>query len=57
MQRRFSEGLWDCEADVRLLSARRVALDGTARERLRYLRGDPIETAEVRAAAAERLDG
>ncbi|NYF58842.1 hypothetical protein [Micromonospora purpureochromogenes] len=56
VQRRFAEGLWDCEADVRLLSARRVALDGTAPERLRYLRDDPIETAEVRAAAAERLD-
>ncbi|MBM0256470.1 hypothetical protein [Micromonospora sp. 4G55] len=57
VHRRFAEGLWDCEADVRLLSARRVAFDGMARERLRYLRDDPIETAEVRAAAAERLEG
>lgn len=53
--RQLAEGLWDCEADVRLLSAQRAPLDGRIRERLHYLRDDPIETAEVRAAASARL--
>jgi hypothetical protein len=54
-RRRLVEGLWDCEADVRLLSATHAPLDKHTTERLRYLRDDPIETAEVRTAAAARL--
>ena len=54
-RRRLVEGLWDCEANVRLLSATHVLLDKHTSERLRYLRDDPIETAEVRTAAAARL--
>jgi hypothetical protein len=49
------EGLWDCEGDVRLLAVQRVRLSSWIRERLVYLRDDPIETPEVRAAAAARL--
>jgi hypothetical protein len=52
----LTEALWDCEADVRLLGVRHVALDAKLERRLAYLRDDPIETAGVRAAAAERLD-
>jgi len=51
------EGLWDCEEDVRLLAARHVSLSPRVRERLTYLRDDPIETPEVRGAAAARLEG
>ncbi|GAA3912844.1 hypothetical protein [Actinoplanes auranticolor] len=49
------EGLWDCERDVRLLAVQRVQLSSWIRERLVYLRDDPIEAPEVRAAAAARL--
>jgi hypothetical protein len=51
----LTEGLWDCEADVRLLAVRHVPLDAKLEQRMEYLRDDPIETPEVRAAAAERL--
>ncbi|MFB9447856.1 hypothetical protein Dvina_13360 [Dactylosporangium vinaceum] len=51
----LTEGLWDCEADVRLIAVRRVPLDAKLERRLEYLRDDPIEVPEVRAAAAERL--
>ena len=49
------EGLWDCEQDVRMLAVRHVGLDPGLRDRLIYLRGDPIEAPEVRSAAAARL--
>ncbi|MGW4942460.1 hypothetical protein ACWEOZ_12855 [Actinoplanes sp. NPDC004185] len=49
------EGLWDCEADVRVLAVQRVRLSSWIRERVVYLRDDPIETPEVRDAAAARL--
>ncbi|GGM09144.1 hypothetical protein ACFFX1_01480 [Dactylosporangium sucinum] len=51
----LAEGLWDCETGVRLLSVRHVTADARTRRRLEYLRDDPIEEPEVRAAAAERL--
>ncbi|HTJ34024.1 MAG TPA: hypothetical protein VL738_12405 [Dactylosporangium sp.] len=51
----LTEGLWDCEADVRALAVRHVPLDEKLERRMEYLRDDPIETPEVRAAAAERL--
>ena len=54
-QRKVIGGLWDCEADVRLLAVQRTPLDDRIRERLLYLRDDPVETAEVRDAAANRL--
>ncbi|MFG2058107.1 hypothetical protein ACGFI9_29210 [Micromonospora sp. NPDC048930] len=54
--RALFEGLWDCESEVRLLATRQVALDDPARDRLHQLRDDTMEVAEVRAAAAERLD-
>jgi hypothetical protein len=54
-QRKVIEGLWDCEADVRLVAAQRTPLDDQTRKRLQYLHDDPMETAEVRAAATNRL--
>jgi hypothetical protein len=51
----LQEGLWDCEREVRLLAAQRVPLTPVLRRRLAYLRDDPMETLEVRAAAAARL--
>jgi len=50
------EGLWDCETDVRLLAAERAPLTAGTRERLRYLRDDPVEAQNVRAVAAARLE-
>jgi hypothetical protein len=52
---RLREGLWDCEREVRLLAAQHVSLTPLFRDRLTYLRDDPIETPEVRGAAAARL--
>ncbi|MEV0398257.1 hypothetical protein [Polymorphospora rubra] len=55
--RGLAEGLWDCEAGVRLLAARHAPLTDMTRERLCYLRDDPLETDDVRAAAVARLTG
>lgn len=55
VERLLTEGLWDCEADVRLLAAQHTPLNEMTRQRLRYLRDDPIETNQVRATAADRL--
>jgi hypothetical protein len=55
VEERLIEGLWDCEEDVRLLAAQRVTVTAEVSDRLRYLRDDPMETAEVRSAAAARL--
>ncbi|MFI7211494.1 hypothetical protein ACIBP4_11655 [Micromonospora maritima] len=49
------EGLWDCESDVRRFAAEHAPLDDATRPRLSRLRDDPMETPEVRAAAAARL--
>jgi hypothetical protein len=48
--------VWDREADVRRLAAERMPMVNGTRERLRYLRDDPIEADEVRAVAAARLN-
>lgn len=50
------EGLWDCEQDVRRLAAERVPLPAEVRERLSYLRDDPMEDVAVRGVAAARLE-
>jgi hypothetical protein len=52
----LQEGLWDCEQDVRRLAAERVPLSAEVRERLSYLRDDPMEDAAVRGVAAARLE-
>jgi hypothetical protein len=49
------EALWDCEDGARRIAAGSVPLEGEARTRLRRLRQDPAEDAEVRGAAADRL--
>ncbi|WP_141725298.1 hypothetical protein [Micromonospora pallida] len=51
----LTEGLWDCESDVRQFAAEHVPLDDSTRKQLSYLRDDPMETPEVRATAAARL--
>ncbi|MFB7471067.1 hypothetical protein [Kitasatospora sp. NPDC056184] len=51
----YEECLWDCEEGARLLGVERAPDGVEMRERLRYLEGDEVETAEVRAAARERL--
>ncbi|MEH1169008.1 hypothetical protein V6V47_26860 [Micromonospora sp. CPCC 205539] len=51
----LTEGLWDCESDVRQVAAEHVPLDDMTRKQLSYLRDDPMETSEVRATAAARM--
>jgi hypothetical protein len=51
----LTEGLRDCESQVRLLAARHAPLNDLTFNGLRYLRDDPIEEDDVRAAAAARL--
>ncbi|MGV9263600.1 hypothetical protein ACWDRR_02920 [Kitasatospora sp. NPDC003701] len=51
----YVECLWDCEDDARLLGVRRAPDGAEVRERLAYLRDDPMEEPAVRAAAGERL--
>lgn len=51
----LAEGVWDCESDVRQFAATHAPLDELTRDRLGYLRDDPMETPDVRAAAAARL--
>jgi hypothetical protein len=54
---RLVEGLWDCEAGVRELAAGHVGLSAVVRDRLSYLRDDPMEEPAVRGVAAARLEG
>ncbi|MFC4042438.1 hypothetical protein ACFO1B_28770 [Dactylosporangium siamense] len=56
-ERFLTEGLWDCEGDVREFAAAHVPLSAVIRRRLDVLRDDPMETPEVRAAAAARIGG
>lgn len=49
------EALWDCEQATRLLAAEAVPMNGETRGRLRRLRHEPAEDAEVRSASRHRL--
>ncbi|HEX5598973.1 MAG TPA: hypothetical protein VFX61_23605 [Micromonosporaceae bacterium] len=51
----LSEGLWDCEADVRVLAANRAPLTENTRRRLHQLVTDPIEDDQVAETASARL--
>ncbi|MFG3049799.1 hypothetical protein ACGFZP_02435 [Kitasatospora sp. NPDC048239] len=51
----YPECLWDCEADARLLGIAHAPDGPGIGGRLAYLRDDPMEEPEVRAAAGERL--
>ncbi|MFJ2190344.1 hypothetical protein ACIOJE_20785 [Kitasatospora sp. NPDC087861] len=53
----YTECLWDCEADARLLAVRHAPDRPHVRERLACLRDDPMEEPEVRQAARVRLEG
>ncbi|MFD5467451.1 hypothetical protein ACFWIQ_32195 [Kitasatospora sp. NPDC127059] len=57
MPEAYTESLWDCEADVRLLGVEHAPDTPHVRARLAYLRDDPIELPEVSNAAEERLAG
>jgi hypothetical protein len=50
-----TEGLWDCEEDVRRIAASEAPLDDGTTVRLRRLRRDPAEDSQVVAAATARL--
>jgi hypothetical protein len=55
LEHAYTESLWDCESDARLLgiaSAPEMPLVG---EQLARLRDDPMEEPEVRSAAGARL--
>jgi hypothetical protein len=51
-----TEGLWDCEEDVRRIAAGAAPLDDGTAVRLRRLRRDPAEDPRVATAAATRLN-
>lgn len=51
----YTESLWDCESDARLSGIALAPGLPHVHERLTELRDDPMEEAEVRAAAGERL--
>ncbi|MFJ2861736.1 hypothetical protein [Kitasatospora sp. NPDC087314] len=53
----YTECLWDCEADARLLAVTHAPDRPHVRERLACLRDDPMEEPEVRQAARVRLEG
>ncbi|MFJ2809376.1 hypothetical protein [Kitasatospora sp. NPDC087271] len=53
----YTECLWDCEADARLLAVAHAPDRPHVRERLAHLRDDPMEVPEVREAAGARLAG
>ncbi|MGW0706126.1 hypothetical protein ACWD4G_09205 [Streptomyces sp. NPDC002643] len=57
LDRAYAESLWDCESNARLLGIASAPDLPYVRDRLVQLRDDPMEEAEVRAAAAERLTG
>ncbi|MQS11820.1 hypothetical protein F7Q99_05825 [Streptomyces kaniharaensis] len=57
MDEAYTESLRDCEANARLLAVRRAPDGPRVRERLAYLRDDPMEEPEVREAARVRLAG
>ncbi|MEU8134085.1 hypothetical protein [Streptodolium elevatio] len=50
-----TESLWDCQEQARLLGIAHAPDNRTTRARVTELRDDPMEVADVRAAAAERL--
>ncbi|WP_316520730.1 hypothetical protein [Kitasatospora brasiliensis] len=51
----YVESLWDCEPRARLLAVEHAPDRPGVRDRLGYLRDDPIEEPDVREAAATRL--
>ncbi|MFB6512347.1 hypothetical protein ACFCW4_08845 [Streptomyces virginiae] len=51
----YIESLWDCEERARLLGIAMAPQRPQTTERIAVLRDDPMETTEVRAAAAARL--
>ncbi len=53
----YTESLWDCEAQARLLGVEHAPDRPEVRARLGYLREDPLEEPEIRKAAAARLAG
>ncbi|MGW2376628.1 hypothetical protein [Kitasatospora sp. NPDC001683] len=57
MDQAYTESLWDCEADARLLGVEHAPDGPEVRRRLAYLRDDPIEEPEVKNAAEARLAG
>ncbi|MFF3457070.1 hypothetical protein ACFYXH_22660 [Streptomyces sp. NPDC002730] len=55
LDRAYTESLWDCEPDARLLGVASAPDLPQVRQRLTQLRDDPMEKPEVRTAAGDRL--
>ncbi|WP_190215127.1 hypothetical protein [Kitasatospora indigofera] len=55
LEHAYTESLWDCEADARMLGIAGAPDLPQVRDRLAQLRDDPLETPEARRAAAARL--
>lgn len=55
LDRAYTESLWDCESNARLLGIASAPDGPLVRQRLVRLRDDPMEDPDVRAAAGDRL--
>lgn len=55
LDRAYTESLWDCESNARLLGIASAPDGPLVRQRFVRLRDDPMEEPDVRAAAGDRL--
>ncbi|MET8626715.1 hypothetical protein ABZW30_23650 [Kitasatospora sp. NPDC004669] len=57
MAEAYTESLWDCQSEARLLAVEHAPDAPHVRERLAYLRDDPMEEMGIRSVAGVRLAG
>ncbi|MFH8386448.1 hypothetical protein ACH4E7_36910 [Kitasatospora sp. NPDC018058] len=57
MAEAYTESLWDCQSEARRLGVAHAPDRPEVRDRLAYLRDDPMEDPEIKSAAAARLAG
>ncbi|MFI6940137.1 hypothetical protein ACIBI4_12760 [Streptomyces sp. NPDC050418] len=52
----YTESLWDCQEQARLLGIAHAPRNPATRERIEAMRDDPMESSDVRSAAAAALE-
>ncbi|MFJ9839982.1 hypothetical protein ACIRYZ_05855 [Kitasatospora sp. NPDC101155] len=57
MAEAYTESLWDCQSEARRIGVAHAPDRPEVRDRLAYLRDDPMEDPEIKRAAAARLAG
>ncbi len=55
LDRAYTESLWDCQEQARLLGIAHAPRNATSLERIAAIREDPMEPSEIRSAAATAL--